>query len=183
MILRDSQLKEFKSDQFSFLFKATTLNMSSIGNALENDNIKDLTSNYQADCFVIELGINDLRTKSTKDTIRDMKTLIDRLLSKSLKPVVICKLVPSLNEDLNNKVSTFNKELEVLMESYDSQVTLNRNRSFWRMNKDELKEVYVHDDESGVHINKRGVALLSDSIKYTVASALNITIIKKRRSV
>ena len=97
--------------------------------------------------------------------------------------MIVCGLLPVQDHVLNLKVVEYNHEVDKLLLNYNSQVTLSYCRLFWSNNisQNDLKQFYVTDDKSGIHINNRGMAVLASSIKYSLASVFDVTI-KKRTS-
>ena len=169
-------------NKFSWLFKAQCENLSSIDNALTPIGQKLIRAKKSIDCIVIQLGINDLRNSSVNVVIHKMRQLLDDLLSTHRIPIVVCKLLPCLDASLNNKIKEFNAELEhtISITGRNSSVSLNKGGRFWELNNSTLKEFFKADDPSGIHINRRGVSVFSNSIKYSLASVFNVRIHRQR---
>jgi hypothetical protein len=186
LILRDSLLGEFDGKKFSYLFKTDCEKISTLENALMPVTQRLIRSKEATDCIVIQLGINDLRDASVNAVIGRMKQLLNDLSSIHNIPIVVCKLLPSLDYHLNDKIRKFNVELERTIsqlpssERRNSSVTLNKCGRFWDLNRDTLKEFFKSYDRTGIHINTRGVAMLSNSIKYALASVFNVSIQRQR---
>ena len=106
LILRDTLLNNFDAEKFSYLFNASCINLSSLENAVNQNNIAFIKKlRTKIDCYVIELGINDIRNKSVSDVLSDMEKMIDALISSSSAPVIVCSLLPVLDHVLNLKVA------------------------------------------------------------------------------
>jgi hypothetical protein len=185
LILSDSQLNKFDPVKFSTIFNCVKIPAGKIADLSDNDLLRRIRSLPNLCAIVIQLGINDLRNKSAEQAIGSLSNALKSIRKYISIPILVCKLTPVIREPrLHMEVRRFNDLLTSLGDDTSRESSPSRvisNVIFWRLlDEGNLSALYSEDDYRGLHLNDRGVALLSSNIKFGIANQLGIEI--KRRN-
>ena len=126
---------------------------------------------YTPKAVVLHVGTNDLKQNSAEGVVQKIRGVIN-----------ICKeKIPTTKIVISNIVSRDDKQTYQTMLEYvnacinmtyakDEKILIARNTNI-------VKKHRAHD---GTHLNTVGTSILANNLKYCVAKALNIEVIKKQ---
>ena len=136
-----------------------------------NEINKTLDEMDNTDTIVIQALTNDLRDK----TINDMEEIIKETISKAstkAKHVVISTIVGREDDDsLKAKAEVINANIKY---------TYLKDPTVLVCDNGNLKDVKFRLSD-GVHLSDHGTAVLASNLKYKIAEALNVKVLKKDR--
>ena len=171
-------LKGFDPVKFSSNFSTNVLNVGSMEGALKE--IRNIRAQPNIDAYVIELGVNDLKSKSPEVVLDLLDTLLGHIRSWSpfSKIIISPPLLTKIKTDpLSQKVRSYRDLLDNWIASFrrkDANLFSVYNRSLINIPDERLNDVYEQDDATGIHLNAKGTSWLAAVIKRTVFHSLDI---------
>ena len=182
LIVHDSLLRDFDPDKSDFRLDVETINVGSIEEALKPNTFRRIISTEQIDCYVIQLGVNDLKHHSPELVLDNMWQLINRISERSTANIVInCVLSVLNNKDFLIKILKFNDLL------YDFISLLRKrnhfqNKLFTVFHRNFLNEARSDINSirplflDGIHLNprERGVKMFCANITRTVLASFGL---------
>ena len=180
VILRDSLLKDFSVTNFSSAFNTEVMAMGSYKDL--NLDFRRILSKPNVDCYVLELGINDLRSNSVDSVFVAARETINRLLDYTNAKILVSLIIPTTNRhNLNRKVEDlYNKILKYLSylrynNGLNDRVFTNFNASFLKKPLKDIENCYV----DGLHLSTMGLKKLCNNIKRGLYKSFNMTFTRR----
>ena len=112
------------------------------------------------ECYVIELGINDLRSSSAMDTFISLQQLVSDMQQwSSAKILISLVLLTQTNSMMNAKIKDYNNlVINFVKETRkrNSNIFTIFNKGFLERHPDETINCYDREDPNGIHLNTNG---------------------------
>ena len=172
MILHDSMLKHFNKTRFTSQYNTVTMKVGSLSHATKHETTRMIRHHPNIECYVIELGINDLRSNSAMETLTSLQQLVNGMQQwSSAKILISLVLLTQTNSRMNDKIKDYNDlVINFVKETRKRNPNIYTifNKGFLERHPDETMNCYDRDDPNGIHLNINGTSLLAASIKGTL---------------
>ena len=149
--------------------------------------MRKILAKPQVQAYVIELGINDLKSRGVRDTFESLRRIITRLLETTTSKIAVSLVLPNLrSKELQDKTDEYNS----IVVNYITDLRNNRgcssrvftifNANFIRKTQEQLDQDQVFND--GIHVSDIGTKMLCNSLKYGLLKAFNIQLRKSNNN-
>ena len=145
--------------------------------------IKDVIAKPGIDCYIVSVGVNDLRTEGTKTVADRIYSIVTSLINTSDAKVLVCCLTPCNTRWLNEKISIVNQYIEDMTSDMRTKLNLHNrlftvfNRNFRQLTADQQNELYLED---GLHLSSGGASKLFANIKLQLLRSFKIPLPNRR---
>jgi hypothetical protein len=189
LLIHDSQLKEFSSDNFSSAFQVERIYGGKYKDIMASGFSK-IISKENIDCYVLQLGVNDFRydksSKTLDEAVTNTKETVNRLPARSRGKIVVCLPTPTPG-DMQPRTAEYVRRVSEFIDSTRSRgseknhlrlFTVNNQRSFLRaIDLSQQEEGSTYKSPIGIdnlHLNEYGIRKLCSNIKFTLYRAFGM---------
>ena len=181
LIIRDSMLRDFNAGKFfASGMKAEDLNLGSIEEALRET--RRIRQSSGVDAYIIELGVNDLKVRTSHRVLTYLNDLISEIRSWAPHATILVSppvTTKDKSDELSSKIKDFRRLQEKLIEGlkvFDKNIALIFNAGFIATPEasGHYNCLFARDDPSGIHLSDYGTSRLCAYIKRSLFAVWNI---------
>ena len=179
LILSDSRMRDFNENKFCGYFNTKNIYTKTLKETQEN--FAQILSKSRIDIYVLNVGINDLKSESITTCYDRLCDLIDRLLMYTNGKICVSLILPTkTNQKLNDKVDALNFELKEHIthlrnkRGLRERISVVFNKAFF--DTSENTNLFYKD---WIHLSPNGLRIHCCSIKNALRNAFNIPVIRR----
>ena len=171
VVLCDSLMRDFDRDRFSSVFYNEIYNIGSLKNLEKKPDIyRKVIAEEHVDGYLIEIGVNDLKTCTPGEVVGQLEKLITKLLSTSMAKITISLVLPvckNIYPYLSAKIDIYNDLLVKLINdlrkesAYRSRLYTIFHTNFLKSSPENTKHLF----SDGIHLSEAGSAVFFANLK------------------